>query len=210
MEIFASLFLTSLAQRFALIVGGLRLTVGNCVARHRMGVSQYPVDLAIVPLVGPIQARLQRMRQRFERLMARLAAGWRPVVVMGPVVKRAYVARPRPEDAVRLPTRFGWLVGLTQEAAIDGERLRVLLEEPAVKAVVEAVPGVQRLLRPWCHALGVRPGPPLGKSVDAAKVVLNFPRDRRGRFMRVVEKGPPYPRHWIEPYPGTDIRFLVG
>ena len=71
MEIFASLFLTSLAQRFALIVGGLRLTVGNCVARHRMGVSQYPVDLAIVPLVGPIQARLQRMRQRFERLMAR-------------------------------------------------------------------------------------------------------------------------------------------
>ena len=209
MEIFASHLLTSLAQRFALIVGELRLVVGNCVGRHRAGLNWYFLDPAIVPLVGPIQVRLQRMKLRFERLMARLAAGWRPGLVVPRERKRPEVARTRAVGAVRFPTRFGWLVGLTQEAAVYGVCLQELLDAPEMRAVVAEVPAVQRLLRPFCHALGVRPGPPLGKVVDPARVVLNFPRDRLGRFVRAVVKGPRFPRHWIEPYPGSDIRFLV-
>ena len=197
-------YLTSLSQRFALIVVGLCAVVGGCVARRRAGLDRYYLDPAIVPLIDPIWHWLNNSRKRVEKLLAKLATGWRPVVAKPRAQRTA-----NPVTGVRLPTRFGWLVGLSQETGAYGEQLQKLLSEPETIALVAEVSTLRRLLRPLCNALALRPGPPLGKIVSAPKVGPVVPRDRNGRFRRPMAPWRGLAKHWIEPYPGTDIRFLV-
>ena len=127
------------------------------------------------------------------------------------------VAKPRvrkkgevtPETGIQLPRRFGWLVGLSQETGAYGGQLQTLLNEPETIALVAEVSGLRRLLRPLCNALALQPGPPLGKIVQAPKAGPAVPRDKKGRFRRPMAPWRGTAKHWIEPYPGTDIRFLV-
>ena len=78
----------------------------GCVARRRAGLDRYYLDPAIVPLIVPIWHWLNNRRKRVEKLLAKLATG------------------------VRLPRRFGWLVGMSQETGAYGEQLQYLLSEP--------------------------------------------------------------------------------
>ena len=202
-------YLTSLSQRFALIVAALCAVVGGCVARRRAGLDRYYLDPAIVPLIDPIWHWLNNSRKRVEKLLAKLATGWRPVVAKPRAQKKVDVARAKPVTGVRLPRRFGWRVGLSQETGAYGEQLQKLLSEPETVALVAEVSTLRRLLRPLCNALAWQPGPPLGKIVVPVKPGPVVPRDKNGRFRRPMGPWRGTAKHWIEPYPGTDIRFLV-
>ena len=182
-----------LVLRLAQILGGLRAAVAVCGGRRMLGWDRRPDDPRIVPLVLPIAVRIGRLMQRFERLVARLAAGWRPELTPVAVRVRPAVTRVR-LDVVRLPTSFGWLVQMTQSAAAYGSHLEALLAEPGMADLLAAAPSAGRLLRPLCRMLGVAPGPPLG----AIRVVVPPARrlDRRadGRFCQPVAGRP-----WVAP-----------
>ena len=206
METPATPYLTSLSERFALIMVNLCHTVGWCVAKHRAGFSGYFVAQAIVPLQVPIWDRFTKLRKQVEKLLAKLATGWRPVAAK----PRAYAKREmKVATGVRLPTKFGWLVGLSQETARYGAFLQDLLSEPETIALVAEVSPLRRLLRPICHALGMQPGPPLGPVVRPPSSGPAVPRDNQGRYCKPQPPARRPGRHWIEPYPGTDIRFEV-
>ena len=113
-------YLTRLSQRFALIVVALCASVAGCVSKRRAGLDRYFVDPAIVPLIEPIWHRFNNLRKRVEKLLAKLATGWRPVEAKARV---GGTGGAKPEVGVRLPTRFGWLVGLSQETMCYGIQL---------------------------------------------------------------------------------------
>ena len=101
-------YLTSLSQRFALIVVRLCASVAGCVSKHRSGLDRFFLDPAIVPLIDPIWHWLNNSRKRVEKLLAKLATGWRPVAAKPRARRPGGV---KPETGVRLPRRFGWLAG---------------------------------------------------------------------------------------------------
>ena len=128
----------ALAQRLA----GILLAVAGLVARRFL---QKP---RLVGLIGPMWRWLTHVASRFERS------------VTGPA--RARTARSAPATqarvrAARLPTRRGWLVReLGWEAAGYGSQLAHLLAEPDMQALIAAMPGVGRVLRPLCRMLGMK------------------------------------------------------
>ena len=194
---------TPLVLRLAQILGGLRTAVAVCGGRRMLGWDRRPDDPRIVPLIVPICGRIGRLMGRFERLVARLAAGWRPLAVPSPARARARpaVARARP-DVVRLPSGFGWLVQLTHGASAYGGQLEALLAEPGMAALIAAAPGARRILRPLCRMLGVKPGPPLGEAVAMVPVTVGLrrPRQADGRFCKRVAAFEAVGRHWHEPF----------
>jgi hypothetical protein len=148
-----------LARRFGLVL------VGLCTA-IRLGSAGKPLPRALFDLA---YMRVNRIRNRLEHLLARLAAGWRP----RPAAPRAVPAE-APDPAVprrtrvcapalgRLPHGRTWLVRVVgYHAAGSGSQLEHLLTDPAVAELVATVPSVGRILRPLCHILGISP-PVLG------------------------------------------------
>ncbi len=150
-----------LAQRLA----GILLAVAGLVARRFLR------EPRLVGLIGPMWRWLTQAARRFERS------------VTGPA--RARTARSAPATQTRpraplLPTRRGWLVReLGWEAAGYGSQLAHLLAEPQMQALIVAVPGVGRVLRPLCRMLGydlaavtrmVAPAATTGAATEAAAV----------------------------------------
>ena len=111
--------LTALAQRLAIIVAGLCGVVAACGGRRMLAWDRAPHDPAIVPLIVPVWGRLSRLRQRFDRFVARVLAG---LVSRAPVVGRVQVARVA--TGVRLPAGYGWLVRMVPEAAQFGAQFQ--------------------------------------------------------------------------------------
>jgi hypothetical protein len=113
----------------------------------------------LVVLIVPLWTRLNRAARRFDRLMARLAAGRK----LRPARPGRPTARPSSRRA-RLPAGRGWLVAaLGYHAAGHASQLDALLAEPETAQLLAAIPGAGRILRPLCHMLGIRPAalPPL-------------------------------------------------
>ena len=55
-----------------------------------------------------------------------------------------------------LPRRFGWLRSLlTPEAQGHVVAFHFMLETPEMKAIIAAAPQVGRIIRPFCHFLGI-------------------------------------------------------
>src|ERR1019366_373175 len=99
-------------------------------------------------LIVPLCARLRRAARRFERLMARLAAGRLP---------KPHPSGPRgpPPSAPALPTGRGWLIRvLGYEAANYASQLQALLAEPAAVELLAAAPTAGRILNPLSRLLG--------------------------------------------------------
>jgi hypothetical protein len=133
-----------------------------------------------VAIILPLCTRLNRAGQRFNRVMARLAAGTR--VRPSRARDRRGGAPPAP-----LPTQCGWLLAdLRHEAAYFHHRLDALLAEPETAAILAACPQAARILRPICRMLGLRPAalPPL---------------PRRPRKPRRKPRRPPAPAPVAEP-----------
>jgi hypothetical protein len=148
-----------LARRFGLVLVGLCTAIG-------LGSAGKPL---LAPLLDLAWRRVFRMRHHLERLLARLAAGWRP----RPATPRAVPAEPRDPAAPRRtrvcapalgrwPHGRGWLVEVVgYRAAGYGGQLEHLLADPAMAELVATVPSVGRMLRPLCRILGIFP-PVLG------------------------------------------------
>ena len=141
----------SLPQRLALPdcapdlarrLGVIMLAVATLVARR------FLKEPRLVGLIVPLWRWLTHAARRFERALAQ--------------VERVRVARPCGETGARKPgfrqpTRHGWLVReLGWEAAGYGSHLAHLLAEPEMQALITAVPGVGRVLRPLCRMLGMK------------------------------------------------------
>lgn len=131
-----------LALRLSLILAGLVALVARRFLRMPR----------LVGLTIALCSRLGRAAWRFARMMTRKTA------VRAPRVRAGLVARVRAR-AVGLPSGRGWLVReLGWEAAGYGSQLQALLDDPAMQAVLVAMPGAGRIFRPLCRMLGV-PGP---------------------------------------------------
>ena len=124
-------------QRFARILGAL---AGLIAARFL----RRPDLLA---LIVPLWRWLNRAVRRLERAVAR------PVVARAPGAKRERTAT-APAAGMRLPGGRGWLVRvLGYEAAAYASQLQQLLREPEMQALLAAMPGMARVLRPVCRML---------------------------------------------------------
>jgi hypothetical protein len=94
------------------------------------------------------------LRRRFERLVERFRDG-----SLHPpqprATPRAPATAPRTKPRVSLPRTPGWLCEhVPQFAAVYGARLRAMMDDPAVIALIDAGPQAGRVLRPMFHMLG--------------------------------------------------------
>lgn len=100
----------------------------------------------LVLLIVPLWRRLTRISRRFEQAVLRPGK----MRVARPGRAAANKARAAP-----LPRKRGWLVGeLGSEAAAYGSQLAHVLAGPEMQALIAAVPGAGRVLRPVCRMLG--------------------------------------------------------
>ena len=144
-----------LARRFGVIITLLAALVARAFLR----------DPRYVTIIVPLWTRLNRAARRFERIMARLAAGTpsRPSRPGRPSSPRPADARPaeaRPFDPrlAALPSTHAWLSqALGSEGRCHASQLNYLLREPGTAALIAASPQAARLLRPLCRILGLDP-----------------------------------------------------
>ncbi len=131
-----------LALRLGVVMAGLVALVARRFLRMP----------GLMGLTGLLCGRIARAVWRFARVLTRPAKA----LVARPRASRAGGDRARP---VSLPQRRGWLVHeLGWEAAGYAGQLQALLDDPALRAILVAMPAAGRILRPLCRMLGV-PGP---------------------------------------------------
>ncbi len=113
-----------------------------------------PRGFLAIPILMLLWARLKRMSFRITRLAARAAAGTLRTPPRAaprqPLSRRPPATPPR-----RLPRRTGWLCQPVPAACAYASQLQHLLSEPDMVALLDAAPGIDRLLRPFCRMLGV-------------------------------------------------------
>ena len=128
-----------LARRVGLILAALAALVAR----------RFPGQPRLAAFIIPLWTRLNRAARRFERLMARLAAGVLPK-------PRASGRHGGPRSAIALPAGRGWLIRiLGHEAAAYAYQLQTLLAEPAVAELLAQAPAAQRILRPLTRMLAI-------------------------------------------------------
>jgi len=117
----------------------------------------------LAALIIPLWRRLNRVARRFERLMARLAAGALPK-------PRASGHGGPHRSANTIPTGRGWLVAaLGHEAAACATQLQALLAEPAAAELLALAPAAQRILRPLTRMLAIGAFAPRPRPVRAVQ-----------------------------------------
>ena len=125
-----------------------------------------------VMLIFPLIQRIQRLRDRFARLMDRIAAGrlFRP--------HRGAPRQAPPRDP--LPRKRAWLLAaLRHDGAMAGKWIGELLDRPDTRALLEAHPEAATILRPLCRMLDVEttalpcpaPSPKAPKAPKAPKPI---------------------------------------
>ncbi len=158
----------TLMEHITRIVEMLRFAIGVQLARQlglpRPVSLEYRVHSPLVPvskrppLPEPVWSllylRLGRMLARFHTLYE----AWRAGTLPKPRTKRPARPHPhRPRPDMRLPRAFAWVNHRIPESAPPSGFLgQVLCNETDLQCFVAEVPQAGRLLRPLCHALGVR------------------------------------------------------
>jgi hypothetical protein len=155
----------SVADRFALIIGGLRAAVAARIGYYAV----------TAPMIVYICNRLDRINQRFQTLAALIRAGKLPldrVYRRRSAGETALVPPPRePETAAPheffpiwrlVPTyRFAWLCMVAPNwagplyASVWGAAMRDLLGDPEMAVLLAATRRTGELLRPLCWGLGI-------------------------------------------------------
>lgn len=156
--------------RFGQSVGGLLAMIFRLIGLRAA---------APVPLVD-LHRYIVRIRQRFERLIARLAAGTPPRIY--PPRPVGAEVKPRNNPRLRLPTRKGWFGTLLGHNGRNfASQVQHLLNEPDVAALLAPSPQAHRLLRPFCRLLGIAPAciPPLPRRTRKPPPQPRPPRVRR-------------------------------
>ncbi len=179
----------SVPDRLALVLGGLRRLIALRAGQNH----------ALGPMVVVLWNRLGRTLARIAAIAARHQAGTlrRPPK---PRVDRAGSAAtpvPRPPPRDQLPRQPGWLVRRIRETVSYGEYLRILLEDPQTRALIEAAPQLRRHFRPLWRMLRADPVPEIlrtpSATPDPSRKTVRRTRKRRpaGR--------PPAPRSGAAP-----------
>ena len=200
-----------LAVRFADVATFLVQSLWEALRRGRIS----------APVMGRMGRRLNRMRHRFAALLAHLVKFG---VDMPP---RTYHRRPRPApatapatppqgdpaqgtpakrhrfvepplwQAVRVPRRRAWMIGISLDINCAHGRLERLLHDPELAALLAASPRLVALLRPLCRMLcvnfppGVLPPPPPRK--PRAKRRRRWHPPRRADLHFLLRMGKPLP-----------------
>jgi hypothetical protein len=134
------------------------------------------------PLISPLMERLQKFRDRLNRLAERIIAG---TYVPRRYVPRRPQANPRPWRESPLRT-FGWLADVLPPALAQQHRGHVLalVRDPEIAALIAVAPAeMGRLLRPLCWMVKLKAPP-----------ILARPK-------RQPEAGPPPPPPKYQPPP---------
>ncbi|HBK08563.1 MAG TPA: hypothetical protein DDZ81_22380 [Acetobacteraceae bacterium] len=115
------------------------------------------------PQVIGIWDRLTRILTRFAAILARpikpRATTPRTIPAHPPAARQP--AQARPFKSRRLPTGYAWLIRRLPAATPFAEELQRLIGDPQMAALLQANPGMARLLRPLCRMLGVQQPPEL-------------------------------------------------
>ncbi len=159
-----------------------------------------------IPLLLLVWTRIRRASLRIARLAARAASGKPPIVLRAPRAAPQNSAPRKP--ARRLPRRAGWLIGPVPAAGGYASQLQYLLTQPDMIALLDAAPGIDRLLRPLCRMLAVArpklpprpkrpaPQPPHAPATPPTRDIPRGDRPRAARappqFLRRFTR-PPYP-----------------
>ena len=173
----------SAADRFVSMIDALCTVIVTGLAAGMSG-----------PEVIGIWDRLTRILTRFAAILARPVKPrtTRTTTARPPVARQPI--QPRPFKVRRLPTGYGWLIRRLPAASPFAEELQRLIGDPQMAALLQANPGMARMLRPLCRMLGVQ----------------QPPEQRAPRLQRAVHPAPeppppapstPAPARRSEPYP---------
>jgi hypothetical protein len=111
------------------------------------------------PQVIGIWDRLTRILTRFAAILARPSTPRAPRTIPPRPPAARQPAPARPFKSCRLPTGHGWLIRRLPAASPFAEELQRLIGDPQMAALLQANPGMARLLRPLCRMLGVQQPP---------------------------------------------------
>ena len=155
-----------IAHEVARAITGLCAVIAAAFDRH-------PI---FVYIVNDLWNRLNRAKQRFTRAMDHLAAGRKPRPRRPGTAAGAVGGMP----PAKLPTAHGWLLNaIPYKAAAYQYQLELLFARPGVEDLIKSSPEAQRILRPICHMLGMKPAFLARPRIPRAKK----PRPRRGKTM---------------------------
>jgi hypothetical protein len=176
------------APDFARRLGLILATLTALIARR------FPREPALAALVVPLWRRLTRAARRFERLMARLAAGTLP---KPRAPSSASPGRGDHRSVDVLPTGKGWLVrALGPEAAACATQLQALLAERGAAELLALAPAARRILRPLTRLLAIgafAPRPRPARAVPPAPPPLGEVAFRSQGYTWYVVPTPPAP-----------------
>ena len=198
-----------LASWFAEFLAFLLAGIAECGGRRQIA----------GPLTIRLQRRFNKMARRFAALLAHLAEfgadapvrAWHrkqppaatapqgpaqnpPEESPKPAVRRH--ALPLPQ-AVRVPGRRAWLVGLSPNVNCAAGRLQHMMNDPEMVTLLAASPRLVALLRPLCRMLGVEfpPGilPPPPPRAPRKPRPRRWRVPRRGDLLFLLRMGKPIP-----------------
>jgi hypothetical protein len=164
-------------------VAGILRNLMNLIA------SAFLRDPRHAALINPLWNYVSRTVQRFDRLMAGLAAG--TLLPPRPRAPGLRIGTRTGSTPIPFPHRHAWLaVALGYIARNYASQLNHLLDQPGHAALLAATPRAQRLLRPLCHMLGIAPAalkPPAGVGSRTSRT----PRRQHARSERTAPARPP-------------------
>ena len=178
---------TTLAGRFAMSFDLLRRLIAN------FGGASGPTG----PFTAEIYHRIGRMGRRLANLIHRYETGTLPKPRPHRPIVRERAARPAPDPASHLPTRFGWMLGWVQKCIWPvGQFERMVLSDPEAQAFLAAAPQAGRILRPLFHMAGVACPASLAlpRRQKNPKPTLKHAQRKPRRAKRRARMPPPPPR----------------
>lgn len=126
-----------------------------------------------------LAAYLERVHRRMVTLLRRLHTGTMPRLrkPLAGAAREAARQRVRKSPRIRLPRRHAWLAGEIGWAGRGAAaQIEHMLNQPETAALIAASPQAQRMLRPFCHMLGL--------AVAAVPQLPRRPRAPRARDAR--------------------------
>lgn len=164
-------------------------------------------------LIAVIVSRIQRVKHRFARLAARIAAGtYAPRRPAAAPEKPAAGQRRPPPPKNPLPSTPGWLLPLEASAAACRGQLEALFGDAEMVALMAAAPAAMaRVLRPLCRMLALDLPPALA---TARAAPADPPPDPSQPAPAARPKAPPRrpPPSWTAPppLPALTLEYVFG
>ena len=140
-------YVADFSRRFGLIIALLAAVIARRFREPQLG-----------PLTIPLWNRVNRIGRRFQRLLARLAAGSLPARPLrrrpGPAVPIPAAPTPPPFSP---PAAAGWSASSVTRPPLPPANWNYLLADPEAVRLLAQAPGAYRILNPLRRLLGIGP-----------------------------------------------------